>query len=615
MNRLLFLAPSLKGRALLIRSFLGAGCGSLFAFRLRFLQWLLAFGMSASLLVTTPALADLLIDGAGDELEENLRLYLQSMPLQVARPSTQRRALTAAQEAAEALGYYDASFHLTSEGDDWRLVVKAGDRVRWQVPELRVNDQPWLPGDDEVDLTPSGESLWRQMSNGAGLDHRDYEKFKQGWLQNWQQRGYWQARYQHAELRVDLPVQQAVTQLQLISGPQFHLRDLQFTGSELAPKLLQRLADFAADDVVTQTKIQQLYRNLENSNYFSQIDVDVDHLPVNNASDTGRTDITVDLADSPGQWYSVGAGYGTDTGVRGRFRLENPHINRRGHRLVNDFQLSTMNQEWSANYQIPLLWEGKNPLETRFEASASYQHETVEGTDSTIWSVGGYYSDVWGKGWQLRTGVSLYAEEEIVGEESAKNTLYAIPALYLSRLKAPLTLDPLHGHSEVLSLSGSSPSLGADTFFVRLQASYKQLFSLGGSQTLLARVEGGVVWTDEITDVPYSQRFFAGGDQSVRGYDYNALSVRNADGTVRGGRYLNTGSLEYSVKVLPSWRVAVFSDAGRAYDDASEPWNISAGVGLRWLSPIGSVRIDLAAPINNDSYSGVRLHISMGGVL
>ena len=97
----------------------------------------------------------------------------------------------------------------------------------------------------------------------------------------------------------------------------------------------------------------------------------------------------------------------------------------------------------------------------------------------------------------------------------------------------------------------------------------------------------------------------------MRGYSYESLSPKDRNGELTGGRYLNVASLEYSYKLRPSWRAAVFADSGRSYNDSSEAWNSSLGFGVRWLSPVGQIRVDIAVPVANDE-NGFRLHIFMG---
>jgi translocation and assembly module TamA len=111
--------------------------------------------------------------------------------------------------------------------------------------------------------------------------------------------------------------------------------------------------------------------------------------------------------------------------------------------------------------------------------------------------------------------------------------------------------------------------------------------------------------------IPASQRFFTGGDQTVRGYDYESLATTDANGELIGGRYLNVASAEYSFKVADRWRAAVFTDTGRAFNNRDEPWHKSIGIGARWLSPVGQIRVDFAVPID-DEEKGWRLHIFIG---
>jgi translocation and assembly module TamA len=146
---------------------------------------------------------------------------------------------------------------------------------------------------------------------------------------------------------------------------------------------------------------------------------------------------------------------------------------------------------------------------------------------------------------------------------------------------------------------------------VRSDAGYKQIFNPIGSQLLIARAEIGTISTDNIDEIPATQRFFTGGDQTVRGYDFESLAPRDDKNQLIGGKYLNVASVEYSVKIGSQWRAAVFSDGGRAFNHGDEPWHKSVGIGARWLSPVGQIRVDLAFPYR-DEEKGWRLHIFMG---
>ncbi|MGB4344512.1 MAG: BamA/TamA family outer membrane protein, partial [Moraxellaceae bacterium] len=121
----------------------------------------------------------------------------------------------------------------------------------------------------------------------------------------------------------------------------------------------------------------------------------------------------------------------------------------------------------------------------------------------------------------------------------------------------------------------------------------------------------GSIVTSSFDDVPVSMRFFAGGDQSVRGYDYKSISPRDELGIAVGGRNLATGSLEYNYTVYPKWRVALFTDAGSAFNSVNEPMKVGAGTGVRWVSPLGPIRLDFAWSVSEPEVD-FRIHFFMG---
>ena len=106
-------------------------------------------------------------------------------------------------------------------------------------------------------------------------------------------------------------------------------------------------------------------------------------------------------------------------------------------------------------------------------------------------------------------------------------------------------------------------------------------------------------------------RFFAGGDESVRGYGYRELGPVDESGHVIGGKYLLTGSIEYQHPVKDKIAVALFMDAGNAFNDWETDLKYSAGIGVRWKTPVGRLKADIAVP-NDQSKDDFRIHISFG---
>jgi translocation and assembly module TamA len=132
---------------------------------------------------------------------------------------------------------------------------------------------------------------------------------------------------------------------------------------------------------------------------------------------------------------------------------------------------------------------------------------------------------------------------------------------------------------------------------------------------LSLRLEGGAIVSDTNAPVPDSQRFWAGGDQSVRGYSARELGVVQSDGSVKPGRVMTVGSLEWQRPILlngqPSaWESTVFLDGGAVADSAaslSAKWGVGAGV--RYNSPAGPLQMDLAYGVATQRF---RIHLSVG---
>jgi translocation and assembly module TamA len=121
----------------------------------------------------------------------------------------------------------------------------------------------------------------------------------------------------------------------------------------------------------------------------------------------------------------------------------------------------------------------------------------------------------------------------------------------------------------------------------------------------------GVTSTKQFDELPPSERFYAGGDRSVRGYAFEALSPIDENGNEIGGRYLGTASVEVDYLVRGNLGIAAFYDVGNATQDFEFDFKSSVGVGLRYLTKIGMIRIDLAHPLD-DPDTSVRLHLTVG---
>jgi translocation and assembly module TamA len=206
--------------------------------------------------------------------------------------------------------------------------------------------------------------------------------------------------------------------------------------------------------------------------------------------------------------------------------------------------------------------------------------------------------------------LDLQRERFNVGE-GPQTSVLLLPSVTYTWLSTENVLNPERGARVDLIGTGAWKDLLSDVSFFSVRLNAKGIYSLGERNRVIARAQLGYIGTDRFRELPLTQRFYAGGDKSVRGYQLDEISARNADGDRIGGRYLTIGSLEYERTLFGPWGVAVFYDVGRAANRLDEPFSYGVGLGARWRSPIGPVRLDFAVPLSKaeDSF---QVHLILG---
>jgi translocation and assembly module TamA len=175
-------------------------------------------------------------------------------------------------------------------------------------------------------------------------------------------------------------------------------------------------------------------------------------------------------------------------------------------------------------------------------------------------------------------------------------------------------LFPRSGVSGNLSLRGGIEGAGSDASFTQLHLNARLFMAPGDNSRLLLRGEAGVTLTDELVGMPPSLRYFAGGDRSIRGYAWREVGPRIQDDFAVGAKNVFTASAEYEHYLNGGpWGAAVFVDTGSAFDSTPD-WHTGIGIGARWRSPVGPVRVDIAHGLN-DPDSSFQIYLNIGADL
>ncbi len=503
-------------------------------------------------------------------------------------------------EAANALGYYHAeSVARFSEGEGcWRLEIEVmpGARVLLDAIDLQVSGTPEVQ--DQFDDLLVGTPL----QTGLPLHHGNYEEFKSALSARAIDRGYFAARFSRAEIALDLDNNLADVSLVFDPGTQYRFGAITILKDDsLNNALIDGMLPAKEGDPYSSVALAEMRQSLDASQYFRQIRVS----PQIGAATQETVPVEVELVMRPRHAWTGGLGFTTDTGPRARLAYENRYVNTRGHRLLVDSSLSEVRNQLDGNYVIPLADASRQSL----NFAGGYSDENNESFESKRAKVEASVRNQNRAGWLQTVFVDVQRDDYIVAEQQDVSVLSTLGAS-LAHTKADNLINPNKGWKLFMQVRGASDAILSDATFAQWYGSAKHVFGFGRAR-LLSRIEVGATWIDARDELPASLRYFAGGDQSIRGYDYRELGPVNEANEVVGGKQLIVGSVEYDFEIRDNWRVAVFADSGNAFNDRDDlEWRHSAGIGLRWLSPIGPVRVDVAHPI--DGADGFRLHITMG---
>ncbi len=546
---------------------------------------------------------DVRIKPSNDELKANVEGYIGSLGDrdEEALLRFSRGAEEQAKKAAQALGFYQPQ--IDSE-------VKAG-----KTPKLVLNIDPGEPVHlrnviVRVDGPAASLKAFRVpksdlLKSGAVLNHGHYEDAKR-LIQNQASRyGFFTGRFTSQKLSVD--PQAGVADIELIydSGPRYALGEVSFAGdTPFDEDLLQRMVPFKAGDPYDSELIAELNQALQSSGYFEGVRVDA--VPATAANDV--IPVAVKLETRKPRTMGLGLGFSTDVGPRAKANWTRHWVNPQGHSYGWEAEVSAPRQNVGLWYDVPL----DPPLTDKLRFAGGYQYEEIAGTDSLskLLTLGPEWHSKLPSGWQRVVSLKWQHEEYRLGDDSGLSNLL-MPGVSYSYLRSDNRIDPHNGYRLQFDAKVAEEGLGSDINLLFGTALLKGVTTVWDKHRFLGRVQFGGSATNGYKTVPPSLRFFAGGDQSVRGYDYQSLSPKNSKGDHIGGRYMVAGSLEYQYAILEKWRVATFIDQGNSFNTLELP-NLKTGVGIgvRWVSPVGPLRLDLAHALDDDG--GFRLHFSMG---
>lgn len=562
--------------------------------------------------VRASGLAEVRISGLSGAQADNVRALVGLLRLDAAQRTAitpgrlallLRRAPDELRRAMEPFGYYavavDVQVNASPAGAVVELKVERGPPVRVRATDLRVTG----PGADD----PEVQAALREFlpRRGGILNHGRYESSKAAVNRALAARGFFEARLVEHRVEVTRAESRAELRMAWESGPRYAFGEGRFKGSQLREGTAERWLNFEPGEPFDQQRLARLNQRLTDLDYFTFIDIQ----PQPDA-DTGVVDIAIGVVPALQNIYTAGVSFGTDSGAGLRLGLDRRWVNDRGHKFYSQLDLAQRRSALSTTYRVPAfaLVEGwyQLGLSVRDESSDTVEAEIAE----LVASRSGRLGD-----WALSTAMHVQRERYSIGSARSVGTsgidTLVYPAVRARFHRYDHPLYATRGLTFGTELKAGSTAIGSDIDFAQVLLDARWLRTVGEHSRLLLRGQLGRTFSDDLLELPSSLRFFAGGDRSVRGYNFQEISPLNAAGDPIGGRNLLVASVEFERMFSESWGAAVFLDAGNAFNSRSDGLRRGAGIGLRWRSPVGPVSLDVARGLD-DPRSPWQLHLTLG---
>lgn len=493
-----------------------------------------------------------------------------------------------------------------------RLTVEPGPRTRiGSVTLLLQGDARTRP--DTAAQRDALEQDW-SLPRGEPFSQSDWDGAKSRALRGFSAFRYPRARIATSLADIDPDAHLAHLYLEIDAGPAHHFGPLDVQGAlrydaAMAERLV-RLAGVRTGEPYDETLLQAAQQRLVDSGYYASAFV-----VLGDTTDPSASPVEVRVREVPLQKVTAGVGISTDNGAR--LSLEHTHHKVPGldWRAVTKLQLERDAQTVGTEFSSPVDEQG-----WRWITSGQWQRQQDDPltTQSQQLRLG-----------QAQDGTTLdrsfflqYDRSQITNTvlrlaneaESSVSANYA----WTRRNFNDLTL-PTAGHGLAVELGVGVTLTQQRRPYLRARGRWQSYWPMGTDGTrpsrVALRVEGGAVWSRDQSPVPATQRFLAGGDNSVRGYSLREIGVPQAGGGVEAGRLLAVTSLEWQRPLWlndqrSNWETALFIDAGAVADRASElDPKVGLGAGVRYRSPVGPLQADLAYGLETRRW---RFHLSVG---
>lgn len=535
-------------------------------------------------------------------LEEGLPLVRWQADEQMSATLLERLVVEAQADAREAVatrGYFAA--RVTSSIDrsttPWTVLLHVDPGKPAHVSSASVAFSG--PAADDPQASSLLERIRREwkLAPGERFTQEAWDQAKSGAARSLADWRYAAAHVARSRARVDPGSGEAALEVDIASGPPFRYGALEVRGAKRYPgDMVVALSPAARGQLYEREDLRLYERRLLATGYYVSAQAAI----VADAARAAEAPVRVSVIEAKSQQVETGLSFNTDVGPRLEARYSNLDLFNSAWRFKSELQLDSSIRQGRLDLDAPPRAGG-----TWRSGFVQARESVIQNEDNTEYSTGIAHN--WGLGGEPSAlYASVHVEEQRISGELADHR-HAVFFGYRTQFRRTDSWEsPRRGYIVQVS-AGGAPDALASQQFARATAQ-AMLFVPLGSNDFLVRGEAGAVLAPTRRGIPSSFLFRTGGDRTVRGYAFESLGVREGDAVV-GGRYLAIGSAEYTYWVRELWGIAAFVDAGNAWDSGRFDPAVGYGVGVRFRTPIGPVRADLAYGVEERS---LRLHFSVG---
>ena len=530
-----------------------------------------------------------------------------------------RRSRADADLLAEILrsqGYYDAAVEPRTDaaGDMVRVVLDAEPGPQYRFASVA------LPGIEQAG--PETAKLLDTFGVRAGdpVIAEDVIAGEVALRTALGEQGYANARIGEQNVEINHQTHLATLTLPVDPGPVARFGAIRVSGKPpFSARHLQTIARFQPGQPFKRSKVDDLRRALIATGLVSTADVQV--VPVNG----GRTvDLAVRLEPAPSHTIAGELGYGTGEGARAEASWTDRNFLNPEGALTLRGVAGTSEQLAGVQFRRSNFMRRDQVL--NLQASAAHRkYDAYEArTVQLAGNIERQSNFIWQKKWTWTAGGEVLGTDErgVFDTSGVKDTrkflIAALPAS-LGYDGSDSLLDPTKGFRLAGRLSPEISFHGGSFTYARAQADASAYFPVSERVVAAGRVRLGTIVGAGAFDIAPSRRFYSGGGGSVRGYGYQRLGPRDIDGDPIGGRGLAEFALEARIRLKQfggNFGIVPFFDGGSLSTDIApsfSDWKFGAGLGVRYYSSFGPIRIDVGVPLNREQGDGpVAVTVSLG---